>query len=1154
MVICPSELNRRAWHALCLLVLILACCCLQPLKAIAQETLQPGKTLTRPLPGGKTTSFTIRLMPDQFVDIAIEQRGAILSATLFDPEDHEVMEMDYPGGGFGPIFLSTIAALAGDYKLSIRSTNSWANPYDYAVTIRSLRTATPNDQALNAAQLKFSQARKDFRNRKINEALEGYQNSLKDWQTQNDRHWQAVTQYALAELHRNRNKTEYKACLSETIRILDLETLPDDWRLLASAFNDIGNVYSREDKQDEAIASFNRAMKLFADHGDRRGQASALGNLGAHHYNSGDFSLAREFFEKAAEFRRVENDKPGAANLVNNLAAISDKLGEPEQALAYATKALIDWQQVTEIRPADRSRVAAVLTNIATANDKLGRWNEAFEFYEKALNEYDPADPDRAQALDPQGELYAALGDFAKARECYEEALKSIAAAGIPDLNLKAGILVHRGQLHMAEGDILAALNDFEEARKIATEPRRLTNVLTNLGDALAVKGAITKAIEIYEKALKIQIESKDQRGQALALQKRGEARTKIGQMNEALADFNSALVLWKAVKDQRGAAATLNNIAVAERERGNTEAALARTAEAIQIIESLRSGISNRQLQVSYFAAQDNVYELDVDLKMQLGLKEKRADYLAAALESAEKSRARVLLDTLNEATISRGEISQDASSPLAKLKQERATLLTKLSAKNDARTRLLSRTYLPQQMTILDREISQLNDAADALEVKMRSLDPRFAGLTKPQPARLKEIQDELDTDTALIEYFLGEKRSYVWLVTRDSLEGYELPARTQIEALARRVYNSLSARGRDEKNETPGQKMERVAKEESDFNESSALLSQMILKQAGSRIAQKRLVVVADGALQTLPFGVLPAPANGTAAAPALLASNEVVSLPSASVLVLQRRELARRQPAPLKLAVIADPVFDINDARVSEAKLKNNRQKSSDSLQSSAYAVTTNQSFQTRAVNALGEAGGIRRLLYSEREASRIIIAAGTNQTLKAVNFDASRTTAMSPQLSRYRIIHLATHGVINLSHPELSGVLFSMVDERGKPTNGYLGLSEIYNLNLPADLVVLSACETGIGKEIKGEGLIALTRGFMHSGAERVVASLWKVDDHATASLMEEFYKQMFQKNLKPASALRAAQLTLSQQPGLRKPYFWAGFVLQGEWR
>ena len=156
--------------------------------------------------------------------------------------------------------------------------------------------------------------------------------------------------------------------------------------------------------------------------------------------------------------------------------------------------------------------------------------------------------------------------------------------------------------------------------------------------------------------------------------------------------------------------------------------------------------------------------------------------------------------------------------------------------------------------------------------------------------------------------------------------------------------------------------------------------------------------------------------------------------------------------------------------------------------------------------------------------------------------------------MDPALSQYKIIHIAAHGVLNSKHPELSAILLSMIDEQGRPVDGLLQLHEIYNLKLPAELVVLSACETGVGKQIRGEGLIALTRGFMYAGAVRVVASLWKVDDAATAALMAQFYKEMFANGKRPAEALKEAQISISKQKRWRDPYYWAGFVLQGEWR
>lgn len=169
-------------------------------------------------------------------------------------------------------------------------------------------------------------------------------------------------------------------------------------------------------------------------------------------------------------------------------------------------------------------------------------------------------------------------------------------------------------------------------------------------------------------------------------------------------------------------------------------------------------------------------------------------------------------------------------------------------------------------------------------------------------------------------------------------------------------------------------------------------------------------------------------------------------------------------------------------------------------------------------------------------------------------MEALGFSASRATAMGTDLGQYRIVHFATHGLLDSENPELSGLVFSLLDQKGMRQDGFLQLQDIYNLNLPVDLVVLSACETGLGKEIQGEGLVGLTRGFMYAGASRVVASLWKVDDVATAELMERFYKNMEREKMRPAAALRQAQMQMWQRKRWHDPYYWAGFELQGEWK
>jgi CHAT domain-containing protein len=165
---------------------------------------------------------------------------------------------------------------------------------------------------------------------------------------------------------------------------------------------------------------------------------------------------------------------------------------------------------------------------------------------------------------------------------------------------------------------------------------------------------------------------------------------------------------------------------------------------------------------------------------------------------------------------------------------------------------------------------------------------------------------------------------------------------------------------------------------------------------------------------------------------------------------------------------------------------------------------------------------------------------------------ATGFDASRATVMNEDLRRYQIVHFATHALINHEHPELSGIVLSLVNKQGDPENGFLQLHEIYNLRFSAELVTLSACSTGLGKEISGEGLVGLTRGFMYAGAKGVLASLWKVDDRATAELMRRYYRELLVERKSPAAALKAAKVELWRQKRWREPFYWASFVFQGD--
>jgi len=284
--------------------------------------------------------------------------------------------------------------------------------------------------------------------------------------------------------------------------------------------------------------------------------------------------------------------------------------------------------------------------------------------------------------------------------------------------------------------------------------------------------------------------------------------------------------------------------------------------------------------------------------------------------------------------------------------------------------------------------------------------------------------------------------------------------------------------------------------------------------------------------------------------------LIADHEIVTLPSASVLATLRRIRTGRSAAPHALAVLADPVFSSEDGRVGlDARMKGESVQWPDQA-GGAGGDATMAKIVSEVKRSAADSGiqVFRRLLFSRQEAEAITGLLPSSERLRALDFAADRRLALSGKLGEYRILHFATHGLLNNKVPALSGLVFSLVDEQGQPRNGFLRLHEIYNLRLNADLVVLSGCQTALGQEVSGEGLIGLTRGFMHAGAPRVVASLWSVNDQATANLMKLFYQRMMNDGLRPAAALRAAQMAMWKTEPNAVPYRWGAFILQGDWR
>ncbi|MEA5519433.1 CHAT domain-containing tetratricopeptide repeat protein, partial [Limnoraphis robusta] len=750
---------------------------------------------------------------------------------------------------------------------------------------------------------------------------------------------------------------------------------------------------------------------------------------------------------------------------------------------------------------------------------------------------------------------------------------------------------------------------------------------LNNIGLVYYALGDSQTALDFYNQSLPLTRQVGDKAGEATTLNNIGSVYNALGDRQTALEFYNQSLPLRRQVGDKAGEALALNNIAFLKRSQGNLTEALTDMELAINIIEELRTKIISQDLRTSYFASVYGYYEFYIDLLMELHQQNPNQGYDAKALNASERGRARSLLDILAE---SGADIKKGVDPQL--LAREKS-LLQRLNALDQTR-----------QLNPGERDFEELKQEIEAVRRELRNLEveikrnsPQYANLKYPSPLTASEIQQKvLDDETVLLVYSLGRERSFLWLVSTTEVKSYQLPKRSEIEALATSFLEEIQSLA-----VVPptGEK-----------------LSQVLLSPVINQLGNKRLVIVGDGILQTIPFAALPIsspvsrPLNPPAPKPPIMGAfidgglvkmgdfekisspqiwgdkgglsqiwgargainpqlktssplnppilgdlekiyspqiwgargainpqlktssplnppilgdlekinspqiwgargatytpliiqHEIVNLPSASSLAILREQVQGRTPAPKKVVVIADPVFEENDPRFQvgyQTKIETNN----------VNTIVLRQSLE----DFLGKSFG--RLQHTRQEAEAILALVPDGLKRLALDFNANRNTATDSNLSQYQIVHFATHGLLNESQPELSGLVFSLYDETGTEKAGFLQLSDIFNLTLSADLVVLSACQTGVGQDIRGEGLVSLTRGFMYAGAERVVVSLWAVADNSTSEFMQNYYRKILETGSNHATAMREVQLEMIQSNNYNAPYYWAAFVFQGEW-
>jgi len=1041
------------------------------------DELRPNATIERELAGGKTHVYHLTLAAGQYLRVVAEQRGIDLQIAVLAPDGKELISVDYLSTLTGHEPVSVIAEAEGSYRLAISPLHEGAVSGRYEIRIAELREATPEDKTRIKAQGAFAEARKlkaQGTAESYQRSLEKYEQALSLWQSVGEKWHEAITLNEIAEISSGTGKLQLAVKKFDQALVL-WQTLEDRVGQ-AQALRLLGEVYVGMGEPQRAVALYNQALELWRAAGDRKGEADTLNVAGIVCRQLGQLQMALGYYSQSLEARRVIADRDGQAQTLYNIGLLHFSLGENRRALAELDEAL-------KVRSAmSDSHGAAIILDLA-------------------------------------GFIYTSLGDFEKALEFYNRALPLNKETG--DVITEALILQDVGTNYQMMGEPGKALKYLNQALSMSQslQHRQLeATVLGSIGAVFADLGNNPMALSSYNQALELHRRAGRIEGQVTALIQTGRLYAALGDVEKASSALLSALTLSRSIGFRRGEARALLERAHVELAAGRVDVARADLEAALPIIESTRTDLASQDLRASYLALNRKYYEQYIAVLM-------RQHQTAAAFEASERGRARVLLEALAESQVG---IRQGADPEL--LERER-TLQQQINATDRRRIQLLSRKDRAEQVTLVEKELNSLLSDYQDVEASIRATSPRYVALTQPEPLALREIQQQvLDEDTLLLEYALGEDRSYLWLITPASIEGFELPKRTEIEMAAKRARELA----------TLSQKREFSRQAEL----SLAAISRMLVGPVAHKLGNKRILIVADGALQYIPFQALPTPGteSGTESAEPLVARHEVVNLPSASVMAVLRQEVAGRKQAARTIAVLSDPVFHANDPRVRHTAVK-----------SAGGGEVFGQRELTRSATDSG-LEGFQRLTFSRKEAESIEKLVAPGEILKAVDFAASKPTAMSEAVTQFRIVHFATHGLINSRHPELSGIVLSLVDEQGRPQDGFLRAHEIYNLRLNADLVVLSACQTALGKEVKGEGLMGLTRGFMYAGSPRVVASLWDVKDEAAAELMKRFYRGVLKEGLRPSAALRAAEVSMWKEKRWESPYYWAAFVIQGEWR
>lgn len=1011
---------------------------------------------------------------------------------------------------------------AGTYRIVVDSTEPTDAHGRYELMVTRIEPGT-GSKTLEALRLMSDAASLYATGARANalQALKHYESAATLWRSLGRRPEEAQALYSIAMLEywvvynwaRSENLSREAAAIYAELgdRHHHAETI----YLQGVAKIEAANELERSAAQGE----FEKALRLLQSAEDmhqKLGNAFELArmrnDIGLTYFYKGDWERARSEWGRAAEEFAGLSEWREEGNARQNQAVIDGLQGNNARAIETL-------QVILDSLPGGRDSQfeAVVLDNLAENQRLFGQFDAALGTYSSALAVHrrigDPIG--EVNSLRGIGNTYYSFGELALASDYLNQALPLAQSAN--DGRSEEAILSRLGDIAYRRADYTEALPLHEAALAMASaDPDRAKRQLRVSKD-LAVLNRHAEAQALAHEAEDLARSSSSLAVLADALVQIGNGHVALGAPAKSSAYFKEAAATYELLGLRAGQAEAAHGLANGARALGKLDDAVRYGEASLDFIDSLRAQVAVPELRAVYSAASRSYYETQIDLLMASHAQSPAdsSTHLEAALAVSERSRARMVIDLLTEATAGlRGRADSDLLDSARGLYEE-------LAAKRQQRDRLLDRGLKDEESA---RRLEGLLEAMTGVEkdlhlveAKLRRTSTAYPHLSPAETLSASQLQAELGSDTVLLQYVLGAKRSHVFAVTAQTLTAAEIPNRQTLQQAVELVVDAVQ-RPRPDR---PAARL---------LSARLADISNAVLAPVATHLAgKKRLLLALDGALQYIPFAVLRSEIDGVSKP--LVETHEIVVVPSLSAVAALRsgRDLNRGK----SVAIFADPVLQASDPRLGR-------------FQSESAPPAT-------APLTRSAAAALSRLPYSALEAEAIADLVPANARHVAYGFQANRDTLISLDLTDYRYVHFATHGLIDARYPALSAIVLSRFDERGNRRNGMLRLYDIFDFELNADLVVLSACNTALGKEIPGEGLVGLAQGFMYAGARSLLVSLWQVSDRATAELMSRFYEGLLNQELAPPEALRAAQMSLAAERRWQHPYYWGAFVVLGDW-